>query len=259
MRTADLPGRWSAMLAIMVTLVSCTAFISRAHFTNQSSPSGPPSEPVIVDAGPVGGPPSDAIVLFDGKDLSHWNNVKGGEAKWQVKDGVMIIVPHSGNIATKQEFGDVQLHLEWATPAEVIGAGQGRGNSGVFLMGQYEVQILDSFENKTYFDGQAAAIYKQYQPLVNASRAPGQWQAYDIIFHAPSFDDQGKVTKRGRVTVLHNGVLVQDNVEIMGSTSLKGGAQHDNPEYKQHPPKAPLVLQDHNNPVRFRNIWVRPL
>ena len=247
------------MFGITVALICCTAFITRAYFANQSLQSTPLTEPAIIDPGPVGGPPSDAIVLFDGKDLSRWNNVKGGEAKWLVKDGVMTVVPHSGSIATKQEFGDVQLHLEWATPAEVVGEGQGRGNSGVFLMGQYEVQILDSFNNKTYFDGQAGAIYKQYAPLVNASRAPGQWQTYDIVFHAPAFDAQGNVTKRARVTVLHNGVLVQDNVEILGSTSLKGGAQHDNPEYKPHPPKAPLVLQDHNNPVRFRNIWVRPL
>jgi hypothetical protein len=247
------------MLGIMVAIVGCTTFISRAYFPSPSVQSPPLTEPAIIDPGPFGGPPSDAIVLFDGRDLSHWNSVKGGEAKWLAKDGVMTVVPHSGNIATKQEFGDVQLHLEWATPEAVIGEGQGRGNSGVFLMGQYEVQILDSFQNQTYFDGQAAAIYKQYAPLVNASRAPGQWQRFDIIFHAPAFDGQGKVTKRGRVTVLHNGVLVQDNVEILGSTSLKGGAQHDTPEYKAHPPKAPLVLQDHNNPVRFRNIWIRPL
>jgi Domain of Unknown Function (DUF1080) len=259
MGTSDLHGRWPAIFGIMVALVCCTAFITRAYLANQSLQSTPLTEPAIVDTGSVGGPPSDAIVLFDGKDLSRWNSVKGGEAKWLVKDGAMTVVPHSGSIATKQEFGDVQLHLEWTTPAEVAGEGQGRGNSGVFLMGQYEVQILDSFNNRTYFDGQAGAIYKQYAPLVNASRAPGQWQTYDIVFHAPAFDGQGNVTKRARVTVLHNGVLVQDNVEILGSTSLKGGAQHDSPEYKAHQPKAPLVLQDHNNPVRFRNIWIRPL
>ncbi|MCM3871154.1 MAG: DUF1080 domain-containing protein [Pyrinomonadaceae bacterium] len=255
MQTQDLHGRGPVMFGIMVALVSCTAFITRAYVANQ----GPLAEPVIIDPGPVGGPPSDAIVLFDGKELSGWNNVKGGEAKWVVKDGVMTVVPRSGSIATKLEFGNVQLHLEWSTPAEVVSEGQGRGNSGVYLMGRYEVQILDSFNNKTYFGGQAGAIYKQYAPLVNASRAPGQWQTYDIIFHAPTFDEQGSVTKRGRITVLHNGVLVQNNVELMGSTSLRGGAQYDQPEYKPHPPKAPLVLQDHNNPVRFRNIWVRPL
>ena len=256
MRTSNLPRRWPALFGIAFVLFCATALIARAYLTNQSPAL---AEPAIIDPGPVGGPPSDAIALFDGRDLSRWNNVKGGEAKWLVQDGVMTVVPHSGSIATKQEFGDVQLHLEWATPAEVIGQGQGRGNNGVFLMGLYEVQILDSFNNKTYFDGQAAAIYKQYAPLVNASRGPGQWQTYDIIFHAPAFDPLGKVTKRGRVTVLHNGVLVQDNVEIMGATSLKGGTQPEQAEYKAHPPKAPLVLQDHNNPVRFRNIWVRPL
>jgi Domain of Unknown Function (DUF1080) len=255
MEGIDLSGRGPAMFGIVVALVCCSVFITRAYVVNQS----PRAEPAIIDPGPVGGPPSDAIVLFDGQDLSGWNNVKGGEPKWLVKDGALTVVPRSGSIATKQEFGDVQLHLEWATPAEVIGEGQGRGNSGVFLMGQYEVQILDSFNNKTYFGGQAGAIYKQYEPLVNAARAPGQWQTYDIIFQAPVFDAQGNVTKRGRITVLHNGVLVHNNVELMGSTSLKGGAQYDKPEYKPHPPKAPLVLQDHNNPVRFRNIWVRQL
>jgi hypothetical protein len=255
MQGVDLPARGSAIVGITVALVCCTAFLTRAYVASQS----PSAEPAIINPGPAGGPPSDAIVLFDGKDLSGWNNVKGGEAKWLVKDGAMTVVARSGSIATKQEFGDVQLHLEWATPAEVVGEGQGRGNSGVFLMGQYEVQILDSFNNKTYFGGQAGAIYKQYAPLVNAVRAPGQWQTYDIIFHAPAFDAQGNVTKRGRITVLHNGVLVHNDVELMGSTSLKGGPQYDKPEYKPHPPKAPLVLQDHNNPVRFRNIWVRPL
>jgi Domain of Unknown Function (DUF1080) len=259
MGTSDIQHRGLWRFLVMAALGCGTAFITQAYFTHQSQQTPPPVEPALIVPGSAGSPPSDAIVLFAGKDVSQWSSIKGGEAKWLVQDGVMTVVPHSGNIATKQQFGDMQLHLEWATPAEGIGEGQGRGNSGVFLMGQYEVQILDSFQNKTYFDGQAAAIYKQYAPLVNASRAPGQWQTYDIIFHAPAFDGQGNVTKRARVTVLHNGVLVQDNVEILGSTSLKGGPQHDPPNYKAHPPKAPLVLQDHNNPVRFRNIWVRPL
>ena len=147
----------------------------------------------------------------------------------------------------------MQLHIEWATPAEVKGAGQGRGNSGVFLQDRYEIQVLDSYNNKTYFNGQAGSVYKQYAPLVNASRRPGEWQTYDIIYHAPVFDESGNVTKRATVTVLHNGVLVQDHVEILGSTS------HDKPPaYTKHG-KAPLSLQDHGNPVRFRNIWVRPL
>ena len=148
----------------------------------------------------------------------------------------------------------MQLHLEWATPSEVVGQSQGRGNSGVFLMNRYEVQILDSYNNKTYVNGQAASIYKQYPPLVNASRKPGEWQTYDIIFHAPRFDDAGRVTKRATVTVLHNGVLVQDDVEIQGDTS------HDRPPtYTKHPAKQPIRLQDHGNPMRFRNIWVREL
>lgn len=247
------------MCGIIGALACCTAFIPRSYFANQSLQATPVAEPPTIDPGPVGGPPSDAIVLFDGKDLSGWNNVKGGEAKWLVKDGVMMVLPRSGSIATKQEFGDVQLHLEWATPAEIMGEGQGRGNSGVYLMGRYEVQILDSFNNKTYFGGQAGAIYKQYAPLVNASRASGQWQTYDIVFHAPAFDAKGNVTKRARVTVVHNGVLVQNNAELMGSTSQTGGPRPDQGEYKQHPPKAPLLLQDHHNPVRFRNIWVRSL
>jgi hypothetical protein len=259
MRTVNLYGVGPLIFGIMLTLVCSIALITRAGVIAQSLQSTALVEPPIIDPGPAGGPPSDAVVLFDGRDLSHWKAAAGGESKWLLKDGMMTVAPHSGNIATKEEFGDVQLHLEWATPAEVIGAGQGRGNSGVFLMGQYEVQILDSFGNKTYFDGQAGAIYKQYAPLVNASRGPGQWQTYDIIFHAPAFDPAGNVTRRGRLTVLHNGVLVQDNIELRGSTSLKGGPQPDNPEYKPHPPKAALVLQDHNNPIRFRNIWVRPL
>ena len=228
-----------------------------APVVGQSSASS--IEPRKVDPGPVGGFPSDAIVLFDSKDLSRWNADKGGEPKWLLQDAAVVVVPGTGSIKSKQEFGDVQLHLEWATPAAVKGEGQGRGNSGVFLMGLYEVQILDSFDNKTYHDGQAAAIYKQYAPLVNASRRPGEWQTYDIIFRAPAFDAQGKVTKRARMTVFHNGILVQDNVEIMGSTSLKGGIQHDEAQYTTHAPKAPLMLQNHGNPVRFRNIWARPL
>jgi hypothetical protein len=218
------------------------------------------NEPKIIEPGKDGGPPSDAIILFNGKDLSDWQGLNGGPAKWLVKDGVMTVAPFTGNISSKQEFGDVQLHIEWATPAEVVGKDQGRGNSGVFFMGRYEVQILDSYNNKTYYDGQAAAVYKQYAPLVNASRGPGEWQTYDIIFHSPAFDEQGKVAKRARVTVLHNGVLVQDNVELIGSTSLKGGYTPDTSvAYSNHPPKAPILLQDHHNSVRFRNIWVRPL
>jgi hypothetical protein len=209
----------------------------------------PTVEPKIVNPGP---PPSDAIVLFDGKDLSKWTDQKNGPAKWKIENGYME-VNGTGNIATKESFGDCQLHLEWATPSEVKGEGQGRGNSGVFLQGRYEIQVLDSYNNKTYFHGQAGSVYKQHAPLVNASRKPGEWQTYDIIYHAPKFSDDGKVTEPGRVTVLQNGVLVQDNAEIYGGTSHMGA-----PKYEKHG-KAPLQLQDHHNPVRYRNIWIRPL
>ncbi len=203
-------------------------------------------EPKVVNPGGAGLAPSDAIVLFDGKDLSQWKN---GE-KWIIKDGAAIA--SKSGISTKQAFGDIQLHLEWASPEKVEGNGQGRGNSGVYLMGKYEVQILDSFENKTYFDGQAASIYKQYPPLVNACRKPGEWQTYDIIFNAPRFDKEGKVSKPGHITVLHNGVLVQNHSE------LQGGTMYDRPpEYKAHPDKLPIDIQFHGNPVKFRNIWVR--
>ncbi len=248
----------SSLALVISALILGAILFSSASGQNPQQPSL--VEPKVVDPGPVGGPPGDAIVLFDGKDSSSWRGADGGAAKWPVKDGVLTVGAYTGNISTKQEFGDVQLHIEWATPREVAGEGQGRGNSGVFLMGRYEVQILDSYINKTYFDGQAAAVYKQYAPLVNASRRPGEWQSYDIIFHAPAFDAQGKVTKRARLTVFHNGVLVQDNVELLGSTSLKGGTAPDTSvTYTSHPPKASLVLQDHHNPVRYRNIWVRSL
>jgi 3-keto-disaccharide hydrolase len=210
--------------------------------------------PVIAPGKTDHDPPSDAVVLFDGKDLSRWHSREGGEAKWLVKDGYAEVVAKAGPIVTRDEFGDCQLHIEWASPAEVKGEGQGRGNSGVFLMDRYEVQVLDSFENKTYAHGQAAAIYKQYPPLVNASRKPGEWQSYDIVFHAPRFNEDGRVIDRARMTVFHNGVLVQNGVELLGDTP------HMRPAvYIAHGPKGPLSLQDHGNPVRYRNIWIRPL
>ncbi|MDX2031979.1 MAG: DUF1080 domain-containing protein [Blastocatellia bacterium] len=222
----------------------------------QPAHESPKKEPAVITPGATpGAPPSDAIVLFDGKDLTGWKSVRdGAAAKWDVQEGYMQVKAGTGDIATKQEWGDCQLHIEWATPSVVKGEGQGRGNSGVFLMGRYEVQVLDSFNNKTYFHGQAGSVYKQHPPLVNATRAPGEWQTYDIIFTSPRFDEIGKVTRRARVTVIHNGVLVQNNVEIQGET------WHDRaPAYIAHPAKGPLKLQDHGNPMRFRNIWVRPL
>jgi len=215
----------------------------------------PKTEPAIVTPGRTSAdPPSDAIVLFDGKNLSHWRGKDGGAAPWIVRDGYVEVAPGTGDITTADKFGDVQLHIEWATPAIVKGEGQERGNSGVFLMDRYEIQVLDSYDNKTYFHGQAGAVYKQYAPLVNACRKPGEWQSYDIICHAPRFDADGQLSKPGTVTVLQNGVLIQDNAEIKGATGPSGA-----PKYKAHPLKQPLALQDHGNPVRYRNIWVREL
>lgn len=205
-------------------------------------------EPKIVDPGPPGGPPADAIVLFDGKDLSAW---EGGE-KWLVEEGGATV--QGGGISTKQAFGDCQLHVEWASPVEVKGAGQGRGNSGVYLQGRYEVQVLDSHQNETYFDGQCGSIYKQHPPLVNVCRKPGEWQTYDIIFTSPKFDEEGKLTRPAALTVLHNGVLIQNHFQLEGST-----AWDRPPQYEAHPTKLPIHIQDHGNPVRFRNIWIREL
>jgi len=203
--------------------------------------------------------PSDAIVLFDGKSLSQWQGAEGGEAKWKIDNGALVVAPKTGDIKTKESFCDAQLHIEWMTPTKVTGedgkelTSQARNNSGVFLQEQYEVQVLDSYQNKTYSNGQAGSIYKQSIPLVNASRAPGVWQTYDIIFTAPKFDATEKLASPGRVTVLHNGVLVQNNVAIQGATAWIG-----KPVYKAHG-CMPLRLQDHGNPVSFRNIWIRKL
>jgi hypothetical protein len=213
--------------------------------------------PPVVDPGPAGPPapvPADALVLFDGKDLSNWTTSKGAPATWTVKDGYMEVARKSGAIQTKQGFGDCQLHVEWATPAPAVGEGQDRGNSGVFLMNTYEVQVLDSYNSTTYADGTAAAIYGQYPPLVNASRKPGEWQTYDIVFHAPRFDANGGLVSPARLTVIHNGVLVQDDEELTGPTAHKA-----RPPYKAHADKLPISLQDHSHPVRYRNIWIREL
>jgi len=210
--------------------------------------------PPIVTPGQGTSAPSDAIVLFDGTDLSNWVNSDGNAAEWTIADGAMTVKPGTGGIKTKQGFGDVQLHIEWRAPEVVKGEGQGRGNSGVFLMGRYEVQVLDCFENTTYPNGQTASVYKQHIPLANACKAPGEWQTYDIIFMAPRFNDQGRVTHPATVTVIHNGVLVQNNVSLLGTTEFIGL-----PQYKAHGMKEPLSLQDHGDLVSFRNIWVREL
>jgi hypothetical protein len=210
--------------------------------------------PVVVTPGAATAPPSDAIVLFDGTSFDNWVNQDGNTPEWDLKDGVMTVKPSTGDIQTIQGFGDMQLHVEWRTPEEIKGDGQGRGNSGVFLMNRYEIQVLDNFNNPTYPNGQAASVYKQHIPLANACLAPGQWQTYDIIFTAPRFNEQGRVTHPAKVTVIHNGVVVQNNIEIWGATEFIGL-----PQYKQHSMNEPIRLQDHGDLVSFRNIWVREL
>ncbi len=205
-------------------------------------------EPAVVDPGPLGGPPSDAVVLFDGKDLSKW---KGGDA-WEIKDGYAISKTKA--ISTNDSFGDCQFHLEFATPEKVVGDGQGRGNSGIFMMTKYEIQILDSWKNPTYFDGQCASIYKETPPMVNASRKPGEWQTYDVIWEGPRFEDDGTLSRPAVVTLLHNGVLVQNRFELLGSTHYD-----QPPKYEKHAEKMPIGLQFHGNPVQFRNIWIREI
>lgn len=226
------------------------------HETDPAKQSFPP---VITPGDTCGSAPSDAVVLFDGSEESFkgWSDTKGRKTKWILKDGVMEPTEKSGMIQTKEKFGSCQLHVEWATPVNVKGDGQGRGNSGVFLMGTYEVQVLDNYMNITYADGQAGAVYGRNKPLVNACLKPGQWQSYDIIFHRPIFDKDGKVVKRATFTVLHNGVLVQDHYALTGGTGWRGS--HSISRYSAHDDKLPIKLQDHGNPVRFRNVWVREL
>jgi len=226
---------------IVATMASQTA--SAQEYLNGIKWEQPP---LVTPGAADSDPPSDAIVLFDGKDLSRW---RGGE-KWSVVDGVAVV--GKGQITSLDEFGDCQVHIEWSAPTPPKGQGQGRGNSGVFLMGRYELQVLDSYENETYFDGQAASIYKQTPPAVNATRPPGQWNAYDIFWTAPRFGDDGSLTSPAFITVMHNGVLVLNHFELLGDTPFNRA-----PKYSAHPPKGPISLQDHGNPMRFRNIWVR--
>ena len=223
----------------------------RVHDVNRPAP------PLVVPGATSGAAPSDAIVLFDGKDLSKWAqrgaNNESIEPKWPVRDGYFETGAKSGSMFTRDSFGDVQLHIEWATPSVVSGTSQGRGNSGVILMGKYEVQVLDMFNNRTYADGGASSLYGQWPPLVSAPRPPGEWQTYDIIFEAPRFEGD-KVVKPAFATVLWNGVLTQHRRELVGST-----AHRAEPKYAPHPAELPLTLQDHSNPVRYRNVWIRRL
>lgn len=233
------------------------SLISMGIFGQQKNPQSTELwEPVppVITPGNATAPPSDAIVLFDGTNLNEWTSANGSAAGWTLADGAMTVKAGSGDIITKREFGDCQLHIEWRTPAEVKGEDQGRGNSGIFLQSLYELQVLDSYENKTYSNGQAGSIYKQSIPLVNVCRKPGEWQTYDIIYTAPRFSENGRVSVPGRITVLQNGVLIQNNTEIRGTTEYIGS-----PRPVVHGMKEPIKLQDHGNPVSYRNIWIREL
>jgi hypothetical protein len=220
-----------------------------------------PHPPVVTPGATTGAAPSDAVVLFDGRDLSRWAHHGDGadsnkllDPKWVVRDGYFETGARAGSLYSRESFGDVQLHVEWATPAAVTGNSQGRGNSGIFLMGLYEIQVLDSYNNRTYADGQASAIYGQWPPLANVARKPGEWQTYDIVFEAPRFQD-GRVVRAAYQTVFWNGVVVHNRKEVIGPTVYRAVAQYSVP----HAAELPLMLQDHSNPVRFRNIWVRRL
>lgn len=212
-----------------------------------------PVPPVVTPGDVCGAAPSDAIVLFDGKNLDKWVNANGSKATWTVADGAMTVKPGSGGIQTKQSFGSCQLHIEWRTPSPARGEGQDRGNSGIFLQSQYELQVLDSYNNKTYVNGQAGSIYKDSPPLVNVCRAPGEWQSYDIIYIAPVFNGDGSVKSPAYFTVFQNGVLIQNHVAIKGKT-LNVGKHY----YEKHG-DLPLGLQDHGHLVSYRNVWIRPL
>ena len=213
---------------------------------------GTRAAPRVVTPATGNNVPSDAVVLFDGSDLSGWTG-KNDEAAWKIENGYMEVAPGTGNIRTRSEFGDCQLHLEWAAPEVVKGDSQGRGNSGVFMMGRYEIQVLDCYQNPTYADGTTGALYGEFPPLVNACRAPGEWQIYDIIWVAPRFDGETLVSP-ARATVILNGLVLHHDTELTGPTTHRAVE-----EYKAHPLTGPLELQDHGDLVRFRNIWYRPL
>lgn len=235
---------WFRGLLVIAICLPCFKLSAKEYLTGIEW-----QEPPIVTPGAENSlPPSDAFVLLGDGDLSAWN----GAEKWKVEDGVATV--GGGQITTKQEFGDCQLHIEWSAPTPAKGISQERGNSGVFFMGKYEIQVLDCYENKTYFDGQTAAIYKQTAPLANAMRPPGEWNAYDVFWTAPRFNDDGTLKSPAYITAMHNGVLMLNHFELLGDTPYDRP-----PQYTAHPPKGPISLQDHGNPVRYRNIWVREL
>ena len=274
--------QWMGSSVLFVTLAACGAFATmegrKPTGRQQTPPPGAlgftdtprlpglpwrvhdrarPHPPIVTPGSTPGAPPSDAIVLFDGSGLGKWSQLdeRGGRAepRWPVRDGYFETAPRTGPLATRERFGDVQLHVEWAAPLPVRGSSQDRGNSGIFLMGLYEVQVLDSYDNMTYADGQAAALYGQWPPLANAARKPGEWQTYDIVFEAPRFEN-GKLVSPAYQTVFWNGVMVHNRRAVMGRTVYR-----EVPRYTPHEPERPLSLQDHGNPVRYRNIWARRL
>jgi len=239
---------------ISFIVLGISAYYSFAQEKNPQSTEVWEPQPRVVTPGKTSQEaPSDAIILFDGKNLSNWSKPDGSAAEWSITGSALMVNAGKGEIKTKQTFGDIQLHIEWASPEKVESEGQGRGNSGIFIQERYEVQVLDNFENKTYANGQAGSIYKQAMPLVNACRKPGEWQTYDIAYIAPRFNKDGRILEPAKLTLLHNGILVQNNVSIVGPTEYIGF-----PVYKDHG-KAAIKLQDHGNPVKYRNIWVREL
>jgi hypothetical protein len=246
-----------AVAAVLGMTALLSPSLVRAQLSDWPQHSMERPKPPLVNPGAFPGsppPPSDAIVLLNGRSLSGWKSSDSGVARWRLVDGAMEVVPGTGGIETVREFGDVQVHVEWMAPTPPRGDGQDRGNSGVFFMRQYEVQVLDSYRNETYADGQAGSVYGQYPPLVNPIRPPGEWQSYDIVFRRPRFDSAGQVTRRARMTVFFNGILVQDDVELVGPTS-----NGERKPYTAHADRLPMSLQDHGHAVRFRNIWVREL
>ncbi|HEV8273792.1 MAG TPA: DUF1080 domain-containing protein [Chitinophagaceae bacterium] len=238
----------------------CAALITQTSLIAQKDPATTEvwkPEPKVITPGKTNSDaPSDAIILFDGKSGSNWQQKKGGDMQWTIADDALTVKPGTGDIQTKQKFGDCQLHIEWRIDKNVKGEGQDRGNSGIFLMGRYELQVLDNYNNinKTYVNGQAGSMYKQTPPLVNDCKAPGEWQTYDIIFTAPRFSDNGTVIAPAHITVLQNGVLVQNNTTLWGNTVYIGS-----PTYEKHDAKEPIILQDHSHTTSYRNIWIREL